>query len=95
MAYEHDMMDIVDLIDEKTGHFWSFRPKRERQIRLKKPYEEKIREREEKERIEREKFELEIGFDSGRCSRVSNPATVTTEVPAPSTNTRGVCNFMY
>ena len=51
---------------------------------LKKPYEVKMREREEKERKERDIFRKEDGDlvspDSGRSSRASNPATVTTEI---------------
>ena len=34
MAYERDMMDIVDLIDEKNGNTWPFIKKTPRKVRL-------------------------------------------------------------
>lgn len=68
------MGNIVDLIDEMNGNTWSFKPKRNRVIKKKKPLEEKIREQEERERQEREvlraieKMMGGGGIDSGRSS---------------------------
>ncbi|ELU03133.1 hypothetical protein CAPTEDRAFT_223022 [Capitella teleta] len=82
MAYDRKMLDLVDLIDEKNGNYWSFKPKKERIVRLKKPFEEKMREREEKEKLEEQ---LNDSVDSGRSSRASNPTTIATEVTRADT----------
>ena len=41
LAYDNDMLDIVELIDELSGNYWRHRKPRQRQIRLKKTWLEK------------------------------------------------------
>ncbi|ELT87146.1 hypothetical protein CAPTEDRAFT_205023 [Capitella teleta] len=86
MAYDRHMLDIVYLIDEKNGNFFSYKPR-------KKPMEEKIREKEAKERLDRERLERELrsirrlgSMESRRGSKVMDSrrslraTTIATEV---------------
>ena len=42
MAYDAEMWDLVDLIDDYNGEAWTYGKKKDRQPRLKKPLELKI-----------------------------------------------------
>ena len=55
MAYEKELYTIVELIDELSGDYWRYKKPSKREIRLKKPLEEKIREQEIREEEERDK----------------------------------------
>ena len=45
MAYDANLLDVVDVIDEKNGDAWPFMKPLKREFRLKRPLEEKMKER--------------------------------------------------
>ena len=68
MAYDQEMYDLVQVIDEYAGTCWKNIPRRKREIRMKKPLEEKLRERRELEEETGEQDGDQVDSDKGELS---------------------------